>query len=310
MNERTTFIEMVTYGFRTLFWRPMHSLIFIAVYSVAMIAYYRWSASEAGVSFFADYADAIMGLSNGYGADNFFQFFGAILLVSLLIGTVFYAGVYRVLVREDAKPWLPIQLGLDELRLFMGLIALFVISMLVIFLISLVVVIASFVLTLGIAAVLGGNDPQAQGVIGTFVAFGLGVVGIIGAVLPTLYILGRLAVSLPLMIKLRRFTLGGWSASKGMGWSLLFAHLVVYLLAIGVQIIFARDVLMASWSMQADPGQFSEQFSQMMANPMGDLVYIGAPVYMLLYLLMLGPTAAIAAKAGATSSASDTPQDA
>ncbi|WP_300555433.1 hypothetical protein [Maricaulis sp.] len=58
MTNRISFMEMLTYGFRTLFWRPVHSVVFIAVFGLIMIGYYTWAQSPGGMAFFMDYAEA------------------------------------------------------------------------------------------------------------------------------------------------------------------------------------------------------------------------------------------------------------
>lgn len=285
MTNRTSFMEMLTYGFRTLFWRPVHSAVFIAVFGLIMIGYYTWAQSPGGMAFFMGYAEASLGLSTG-AIGPYFAALGQMLLVGLVFGAVHYASGYRVLVREDAKPFLPIQLGRDELNFLL----LFLVVGLILIGIGLVGVIIGGIAGVALALALSGGDPDGA----VYAGFVTGIL----VMLPVLYFVGRIAVSFPLSIKQRRFTLGGWKASKGMGWSLFFAHLAIYVVLMLVQFVLAYDVMMASFTLGADPSAIpdAEVLAAQMANPVGDLIWIAGPVQSVLALLMMGPTAAIAVK--------------
>jgi len=88
MTERASFIDMLTYGFRTLFWRPIHAVIFVAATSAIMIAYYSWAQSEAGMDFFFGYAGSIEALAAG-DASGYFEFMGQMLLLSLGVAALY-----------------------------------------------------------------------------------------------------------------------------------------------------------------------------------------------------------------------------
>lgn len=298
MSERASFGEILTYGFRTLFWRPVHSIILIAVASLAMIAYYTWAQSPAGQEFMLGYTAATMDPANiDLGA--YFNFMGIMAFGGMVIGAVLYAGIYRLLVRENPTAWLPFQLGRDELNMFLGVIILGIIMIGVMIAAALAAFIVLLVLSFLLAAVLSGN-PEAVGMAGGAMAF----VVMILLFVPVCYVIGRVSVSLPLSIKERRFSLGGWSASKGMGGSLLGAHILIVVLYVFVQLALSWELMAASFQMGLEGSTYSpEELAQLMANPFGNLIYIAAPIYMVMYIVMLGPTAAIAAKSSGAVSA-------
>lgn len=280
MTDQTSFMNMLTYGVRTIAWRPMHSIIYIAVISVAYIAWYSWGQSEAGLAFYMAYAESSIALETGQmdQLGTFFQTLGLMALGGFLFGAIMYAGGYRVMVRQDANAFMPVGFGADEIR-FIGLSLVFGAI-----LIGLLVVV-SLVFGILAATILAGTNAQMLGA-------ALGGLFALLMTIPLLYILGRISVSFPLSIRERRFTLGGWSASKGLGWKLFFAHVLLYIVAAGVQFVLAADLMAASLGGQvADP----MELARMTANPYGDLMLIAAPIQVLMLFLMLGPTAAVAA---------------
>ncbi|WP_300529968.1 hypothetical protein [Maricaulis sp.] len=285
MSERVGFVDMATYGVRTLFWRPVHSAVFVAVFGLIMIGYYSWAQSPGGMAFFLSYAEASLGLSTG-AVGPYFAAIGQMMLVGLIFGAIHYASGYRVLVREDAKPFFPIQLGRDELNFLL----LFLVVGLIFLGVVIVAAIVAGIVGVALALALSAGDPEGAAYAGLFTGF--------VALLPVLYFVGRISVSFPLTIKQRRFTLGGWKASQGMGWSLFFAHLVIYAVMMLVQFVLAYDVMMSSFTMGVDPVTTpdAEALAAQMANPVGDWKWIAAPLQSVLALLMMGPTAAIAAK--------------
>ncbi|MBO6730607.1 MAG: hypothetical protein JJ884_15075 [Maricaulis sp.] len=308
MSDRASFGEMLTFGFRTLFWRPVHSVILIAVASAAMIGYYTWAQSPGGIAWMTDYMNASSGLGVGE-LGPYLSMVAVSASVGVVVMSIYYCGVYRLMVRDDAKPWLPFQIGADEFRFF-GLS-----------LLLLVLTIGLMLAFILISAIIGGVTGLLVGSAGSggngaahVAGMAAGVMGVVlGLIMliPLFYILGRFAVNYPLSIKERRFTLSGWKLSKGQGWSLLGAHLLIYIVVLVVQILLTGDMMMASMQMGVS-GQavVSEEYIAMLVNPLGDLLYIGAPIQVILGVLMFGPTAAIAAKAArSTVSGAETRQD-
>lgn len=288
MTNRTSFMEMLTYGFRTLFWRPLHSAVFVAVFGLILIGYYTWAQSPGGMAFFLGYGEATLGMTTGdFGP--YFAIIGQFMLVGLVFGAIYYASAYRVLLREDAKPFLPIQLGRDELNFLL----LFLLVGLIFLGVMIVMSIAAAIIAIALALLLASGGPEGA----TAAGFVTGLL----IMVPVFYFIGRIGVSFPLAIKRRRFTFGGWEASKGMGWSLFFAHLAVYALLMLVQFVFAYELMMTSFTQGMDPAAIPDpaELAAQMANPYGGWMLIAAPLQSVLALLMLGPTAAIAAKTDA-----------
>ncbi len=297
MNDRLSFTDILTYGFRTLFWRPIHAAIYIGFWSLVLFAYYSWAQSDGALAYFESYAQSTVDVMQGNFA-AYLAFVGQWMVIGLGIGAVYYAGAYRIMVREDPKPWLPVQIGLDELRMI-GLFFVMIVFGLAFFLVAgLAFGLLAIVVTLLTSALFGGVEAGAgaafAGLISVLAALCIYVVGF--------WAMGRFAVSIPLSIKQRRFSLGGWRASAGKGWSLFFAHLLIYLGIIAIQLLLTWELMSASFQQGMGPGYAipPEELAQRMANPFGVWLIIAAPIQMLMAMLMLGPTAAIAAQADAS----------
>lgn len=292
MSDRASLGEMLTYGVRTLFWRPVHAAILVIVGSLAVIAYYTWAQSPGGQEFMLGYATATMDPAN-FNIGAYFSYMGLMALGGLLVGSVMYAGIYRLLVRDKPNAILPFQVGRDELNMLIALIVLTLSIIGVLLVAMLAAFILIFVLSLLVVAVVGDN-PAAANLVG-------GVMGFLAIILifvPVCYVIGRLSVSLPLSIKQRRFSFGGWSASKRQGAALLGAHILIFILMLVIQFALSWELMAASFQTGLQGGmQSPEDLAALMANPFGNLLYIAAPIYMVMYIVMLGPTAAVAAKA-------------
>jgi|GEM_PF-2231273 len=294
MSGRATFVDMMAFGLGTLVRRPVHAIILIGVASAAVLGYYLWIQTPSGQAWFTDYMMASTGLADGR-AGAYFAAVGPVLLISFAVTAIYYCGIYRLMLRENPKAWLPFQIGADEIR-FVGLALLIALVLLVI-----MVICALITGALGFVAaiLLVPNSGNGAGMIGSLAAAivwaGLGLL----MAFPIAYFAGRFAVSLPLSIKQRRFAFPAWPASKGAGLPLLFAHLMVFIALVVVQLFLAGDALLVGMEMTADPqtGLTGDQIARL-ANPYGDLVYVAAPLQVLLAFLLLGPTAAVAAKAG------------
>jgi len=79
---------------------------------------------------------------------------------------------------------------------------------------------------------------------------------------------------------------------------LLGAHILIFILMLVIQFALSWELMAASFQTGLQGGvQSPEDLAGLMANPFGNLLYIAAPIYMVMYIVMLGPTAAVAAKA-------------
>lgn len=301
MSERATFFDMLSFGAGTLIRRPLHAIVLIGVATAVMLLYYAWMQTPSGQAWMIGYLEASTGLADGR-ADAYFATVGPVLLISFAVTAIYYCGIYRLMLRENAKAWLPFQIGADEIR-FAGLALLLALAILLITLV--------FALIAGVLGVLaamflvpnGGNGAGMIGSLGAVIVWaGLGLL----MALPIAYFAGRFAVSIPLSIKQGRFAFPAWSASKGAGLPLLFAHLAIGILLVVVQLVLAGGAMLASMEMGASlqTGLTEDQIARL-ANPYGDWVYLAAPLQVLMAFLLLGPTAAVAAKAGAGRDMSD-----
>jgi hypothetical protein len=121
----------------------------------------------------------------------------------------------------------------------------------------------------------------------------IGALALIWATL--LYVAGRIGVSVPISIRRGRFSFEGWSASKGQGLSLLGAHLIIMAVSISIQIAFGFNQVSIGFQItQPGPDVSSQDFAASMGNPYGVFVVLMVPLLVVLNILALGPTAAIA----------------
>lgn len=288
MDNRVSVFGMLTYSLRAALWRPARAGVLLGLTTVILLAYYMWARSDAGYAYFLNYAEATASLAVGdFGA--YFAALGQMMLIGYLLGAVYYAAVFRLLVRDDGPAWLPFQLGLDELRVLVLLILLTAIFLLLMIPLSIV----SGILVVFIAMVASEaqyfSEPSAAGLLGS--AVGLLIM------IPALYFIGRFAVSIPLTIVRRRFSFGGWPASKGVGGSLLIAHLLIYVLVFGAQLVLSWDLMMAAFQQSATSLVEPEELARQMSDPFGANLFITAPLIMLLGIIAMGPTAAVAVRA-------------
>ena len=285
MSDRASFTDMITFGFRTMAWRPVHSAVLIGAASLLNIAYYMWAQSESGQGWASWNAQSVVAMQSGsFGA--YLPVFAVSMVIGLLISAVFYAGIYRVMLREDARAVMPFGLGRDEVNLILVFLALAGIFLLFMIALMVVMFIVIFVLGLVLAPIGGGATTDLLAA-----SIGFIVVGLMA--LPIGYFFGRVAVSVPLTIRMRAFSLGGWKASKGMGWSLLGAHVVVYILLVVLMLVFMQGGMSGGYQF-SDPSY--DQLVASIANPYGDWLFLAAPVQTVATFVFMGPTAAVAAK--------------
>lgn len=292
MTERLRLFDALTFSIRVIRWRPVHAAVYVAVIAILYLLYYAWAASDGGTAFYTRYADATLGLAAGRAGD-YFAMMGVTLLVSLIAGTLFTAGGYRVLLRENLSPWLPLRLGTDEVRilgLFLIMFAMFLVAM-----IGAAILLTIVAVALSFALAGGGPTEQGTALVGTIASFGM-----LAVMIAMLYVFGRIAVSLPKSIAERRFSLGGWTASRGFGLQLLLAHGVLYLVMMVVQFALAPDLLAYTMSgMTGDPALADPAaMVEMMTRPYGDMTMLIAPIQAVFMFLLLGPTAAVVSWAG------------
>lgn len=292
MTERFRFFDALTYGIRTLFWRPVRALAYIAALSVLYGAYYLWAQSAAGIGFFAGYMQSAAALAQG-DSGSFAGYFAALMGVSMIVSSVVIAGVHRVYLREEPALRLPLQLGLDELRT-LGAYVLIVLIDTGIMILSLIPV-AILLLLLRFVPGIGDSIGAASDSSSTATAVVILMIIMIPLMFFYLYVLGRLSVGLALTIRDRKFRLGGWKASKGAGMQLFWAHLVLYLVLLGMVIVLSPDMMSIMTASMSGPEAMQDPaVMAAMANPYGALVWLAVPLQALMVFLVFGPSAAIA----------------
>lgn len=292
MDDRVTFIEMISYSFKVFAQRPLHTLIFVAFYSCLTAAYYLWASSPSGLAFYAGYFQSLHDLANQKGYGSYYSYLGIMMGVGLVYGSIFYSAAYRLLVREAPLSWVPIQLGKDEVRTFFTFLtlSLLMISLMILFAVIMMIIIFALTIIMSLFS-RGENDITAiQGIIASFAIF-----FVLPIYVAILYFMGRFLVSIPLGIKFRRFTLTGWSASKEMGWSLFWSHVVIAIIIGIMQLVLTVPLLMMSMEFaQNSTASDIDSMAKMTTLPLGNLTYPMIPVMMMIPLIFLGPTAAVA----------------
>lgn len=293
MTERFRFFDALTYGIRTLFWRPVRALAYIAVVAALSFVYYFWAQSEAGIGFFTGYLNATLEMAQGdFG--SYGGYFATLMGGSIIASCVMIAGAYRVYVRDQPALRLPLQLGLDELRTFGFYLILLGMMVGVMLAVMIVLIILGILFAILISPLIGSgsSDPSQAALVGGLVGFGV----MIPTMLVLFYIIGRVSVGFALVIRDRRISLDGWSASKGAGMQLLMAHLVIYIVMIASQFLLAPELMATAFSGFSNPGAMPDpdQMMASMANPYGPLLIIAVPLQTVLLFLLCGPTAAVA----------------
>jgi hypothetical protein len=294
MTERFRFFDALTYGIRTLFWRPVRAVAYIAALSLLYAAYYKWAQSAAGIGFFTGYMQSTAAMAQGdfgtYGG-----YFAALMAGSAIFGSVMIAGAYRVYVRDESAMRLPIQLGLDELRM-LGiciLVALIGTALMILAMIALVVlgIVVGFIAT-QMGMNLGSNGSAQDPAF----AMIIGLVVMIPILLLEFYIFGRLSVGFALAIRDRKFRLGGVKASNGAGLQLLWAHLVLYLVMMCTGFALSPGTMAMLSAAMTDPMAMQDPalMAEMTARPYGNMAWLAIPVISAMNFLLFGPTAAVA----------------
>ena len=294
MTERFRFFDALTYGIRTLFWRPVRAVAYIAALSLFYAAYYMWAQSDAGVAFFTGYMQSTQAMAQGdfgtYGG-----YFATLMAGSVVFSSVMIAGAYRVFVRDEPVMRLPIQLGLDELRM-LGvciLIALIGMGLMILAMIALIVGVVVVGFFAGQMGVNLGSDGSAQD---PAFAMLIGWVVAVPVLFLEIYVFGRLSVGFALAIRDRRFRLGGVKASNGAGLQLLWAHLVLYLVMMCIGFALSPGAMSLMTAAMTDPTALQDPalMAEMTARPYGNMAWLAIPVMSAMTFLLFGPTAAVA----------------
>lgn len=291
MTERLRFFDVLTYGVRTLFWRPARALSYIAAMSLLSYGYYMWAQSDAGMAFFTGYMQSALGVSRD-AAGLSGGYFAALMAGSMAASCVAIAGAYRIYLRDVPVLRLPLQLGLDELRtlgFYLVLLGLMVGVMIVAAIAAVIIVVIFSIL---LSPLMGNAGASQAGLAGGLIA----VIVMIPFMLWLGYALGRVSVGFALTIRDRKVSLDGWGVSKGAGVQLILAHLVLYILVMSAQLLMAPGLMTTAFSGVASPGVVPDvnHFAAAMANPYGDWLIIAVPVQVVLTFLLFGPTAAVA----------------
>ncbi len=293
MTDRIRFFDALTYGIRTLFWRPMRAVAYIAMMSLLTYGYYMWAQSESGMAFFTGYMEATQTLAQG-GFGNYGAYYSVFMAGSLVAGAVMLAAAFRVYMRDEPVLRLPVRLGLDELRslgLYLVVMAL-MIGIMIVAVIALAII--GILIALLFAPLMGSADadPSQAVMVGGLIGFVVMIPLMIGLG----YIMGRVGVGFALTIRDRKVSLGGWKASKGAGMQLLWAHLVLYLLIMISQFVLAPGLMETAFSGVTNPGVLPDPqlMAASMANPYGDWLIIAVPLQTVMFFLLLGPSAAVA----------------
>tara|TARA_R110000868_G_scaffold51823_7_gene163873 strand:+ start:7978 stop:8946 length:969 start_codon:yes stop_codon:yes gene_type:complete len=294
MIEKFRFLDALTYGIRTLFWRPVRAAAYIAALSLLYAAYYMWAQSDAGMSFFSDYMQSAAEVATG-GSGSFGGQVAALMAGAAIFSCAMIAGAYRVYVRDEPALRLPLQIGFDELRMLgvyilTGLIFMGVMLLAMIPLMLIIMAVIFLATQAGVDFSAAASTPSAAPGIGLI----LGVM--VPMVLFEVYVFGRLSVGFALAIRDRKFRLGGWNASKGVGLKLAWAHLALYLVMMLVIALLSPTMISTMMTAMTDPAALQDPaaMAAVTVNPYGNAAWLAIPVMSTMTFLMFGPTAAVA----------------
>ncbi|WP_417493921.1 hypothetical protein [Maricaulis sp.] len=276
MTDRFRFLDALIHGVRTLGRRPGRTVAYIAAASLLTYGNYLWVMSGQSAAFLSNFGSA-------HHAD--IGTFLAMLAGSAVFNCVLLAGAYRAYLRDEPGLHVPLQLGLDELRL-LGLY-------LLIWLIGLV---SAGMILLLIAQLARASADSLVGAL----APELIMIGLLICVAAMLYVFGRFFVSFALTIRDRKFRLGGWRASKGAGMQLFWAHLALCSVLLAVPIAMLPQQLIGRVITLADVYSWQDPafVAVLTTYPEGSAVWLLIPLQTVLVFLLVGPTAALAGRDG------------
>ncbi|WP_300529966.1 hypothetical protein [Maricaulis sp.] len=270
--------------------RPLAFLVFIASVIIVPWAVFAGLEIVTGQGYLERievlYSEMMLVEASSGGLDmvSFVQLWGELMLIQLVIGTVVFAGLNRLLVRDTVNVFLPLQLGLDELRYLV--LHLFVIA------ISIVVMIGLFIVMIPLSMIMlplmaGGmqsGDPLMT------------IIGALAIQLPVmaigLYIYARILPVYTLTTRDRRLRLGAWKATSGVGVKLFLAlglpYLVLTAVILGVQFSIMPTEIWQSGNVAA-----GETIAQFVWSP-AYLVLLG--LYGVMLFILSGPAAYVAVR--------------
>lgn len=244
MSERFSILGAMFFSITMLVKRPIHFIVFFA--SITLLPWLAAMGFEAMTGqnlllLIGEWFQAkIIALSDpdastAMNLSGFLQLWSTIMLVYLGLLTIVYAAVNRILVRERATWWLPLQLGMDELR--------YLVVHLVIFAISIVVMIGSVILMIPLSFITAAvSGPMlSSGDVGSIMMIGLIIQ--LPIIVLMLYVYGRLLPMYTLTTRAGKIRLDSWSVTSGQGLKILVATGVPYLVMLALTFWIQADLM-------------------------------------------------------------------
>lgn len=172
--------------------------------------------------------------------------------MTLLVYAVLFAAVARAVLRPAESAHGYLRLGRDELRQFIVLAALFLISLGVL---TIATALVSFA-----ATIVGAASAPAGGL--------LTALGMIGLIVALLWIWGRLSLAGPMTLDTGRVSLKeAWLMTRGRGWTMFGALFLAFVLAVIVGLlcllIFVAVAAVTFGGIEAATAVFSPDFSSL-----------------------------------------------
>ena len=285
--DRFSILDALLFGPRRMAARPLHATAFAVLVGVAMLAYYSWFHSESGQDWVMGYAYALQRVSSGnFSAfGEMWSYLGLLVVIGVLFGILTAAGAGRILLREDTPWWLPVRISMDEGRY--AVISLILVAVYI-------GLIIAFSILLGILAAVVAIAFAASGMDETTLMVLMGLLGMT-IFLPIVYFMGRFAVAYPMATIDRSMNFSGWKATKGAGWSLFAANVLVYVVwMVAFYLINPEAIALSLDAMQSggaamNADDYADQFNA--SIPDGPRAAVSAFITGIGYLVLMGPTA-------------------
>lgn len=261
MSSEFRILPAVLFGADLIRRRPVHLLVLVGVIYAAGVA--------GNLAIYRAFPMTYIEVSVGFVV--------ALMALQFGLGLLWLTAALRIALRPDARFYLPIGLGPDELRM-LG-------AMIVPVLVGFPSYAIGNVLTLSIwtqSTLTGLSPPVSTAVLLLSVA----VVGVLG-----LYVVGRLATGLALTARDRRLWFTGWSATRGAGLTLLAAHLLILAAYIATAISLGALV---GWVNGDGQGVLDAGRLWMFPGTNLTMYWIKQAVDTVFGILMLGPIACFA----------------